>query len=67
MKLAKRTEDEIKRITVLNDIEKLRGWAVIIDYKDGKSAAFSVDEGRRMSMLDYTVDAIKKQMAGNDG
>lgn len=66
--MKKRTQDEIKRITILTEVQGIHGWVVEIQYKDNKYASFAVDYGKKgFDMLTEIMRSIKLQLAGKSG
>lgn len=60
----KRTQEDIKAITIHTDAPGIYGWAVHMRYNDGKAVDFMVDAYDEPDMLQRTSDAIKKQLEG---
>lgn len=57
-----RTQNDIKQIRILTTSLK-SGWVVEMEYKDAKSASFSIDNGKPgFDMLAEAFRSIKLQM-----
>lgn len=64
----KRTQKDIKQIRVFTEIQGVHGWVVEMQYKDGKSASFAIDYGKKgFDMLAEVSRCIKLQLKGTSG